>query len=579
MKKVLTLLLATLVLVSLFTVVPASAISQENIEITTNVSKITVKVSAPVGGAMTAQLVNPENTILYGMDEESSPTVIDGEYVYTFNFKMQYNVPTGTYKVVVGGNVAHTEKEFPYVNINDKITFYTNLDTTASEGICQYFIDNPTFVPVDMTEYYDLSEKVMTLVNDKIADLSLNPGVLSGDTDAQKNLKVTAKDSLFQSSFAGFMNIALIADADEAKLQATIDDSTFSNYFYNEATAGSAALTVSEVYATYRAEALKVTSLELLNYVKAFNDATILSIEKVKDYGTLKTAFLYYEDNSLLTPAPDMTNINALVSAGKDTDLFKELLRADNTDVATLVANAESIAQSMVDNGVLTQTPVSPGVGGGAGGGGGASVDKPTTPGASTGIVDKQEETTQPVKTFADLKNAEWAREAVESLAAKGAINGKNASEFAPNDSMTREEFIKVLIGAFDLLNDAAECEFSDVSKDRWSYSYIASAKRIGLVSGDGENFNPQSTISRQDMAVIIYRLFELAGVEVWGESISFSDKTSISAYAKEAVEALSGAGIINGMGDGTFTPKTSVTRAQAAKVIYELSKTIGGEN
>ena len=98
-------------------------------------------------------------------------------------------------------------------------------------------------------------------------------------------------------------------------------------------------------------------------------------------------------------------------------------------------------------------------------------------------------------------------------------------------------------------------------------------------MAGDGEKFNPTATISRQDMAVIIYRLFELSDTEIMGTKVNFSDEAFISDYAKKAVEALSGAKIINGMGDGTFSPKTAVTRAQAAKVIYELKKTVGGEN
>jgi len=579
MKKILSFIICTIMLLSVFP--DAYAFSADNVEITTNVSKITVKVTAPTDGAMTALVVNADHNTLYGMDEENAPVSENGEYIYTFNFKMQYNVPTDTYKVVLGGNVAHTEKDFSYVNINDKITFYTNLDTTIASGIKQYFADNPTFVPVDLTVYNNLDTDVLSLVNEKIDILALNPGVLPEDSDEEKQLKVTEKDNLFQSSFAEIMGVAEIATADEAKLTETIENGIFNGYFYNEENVGSAVLNVSEVIGPYKAEAKKVTELEIANYVKAFDDATLLTVEKVKDYTTLKKAFLYYAENSMLTPAPDMTNINMLLSANKDTDLWKELLRADNTDVSVLVANAEAIARDMIENGTLTQQPSAPGsgIGGGTGGGGGGgSISKPTTPGASTGIVNKpQEETT--VKTFSDLKDAEWAREAVETLAAQGAINGKSATKFAPNESMTREEFVKVLIGAFELTDNDAKCEFSDISSERWSYKYIASARRIGLVAGDGEKFNPTATISRQDMAVIIYRLFELSDTEIMGTKVNFSDEAFISDYAKKAVEALSGAKIINGMGDGTFSPKTAVTRAQAAKVIYELKKTVGGEN
>ena len=83
--------------------------------------------------------------------------------------------------------------------------------------------------------------------------------------------------------------------------------------------------------------------------------------------------------------------------------------------------------------------------------------------------------------------------------------------------------------------------------------------------------------MSRQDMAVVIYRTAEKLGLKISGEAESFADSSDISDYAKDAVKALTAKGIINGMGDGTFAPKATVTRAQAAKVIYGLIELVGG--
>jgi len=78
-------------------------------------------------------------------------------------------------------------------------------------------------------------------------------------------------------------------------------------------------------------------------------------------------------------------------------------------------------------------------------------------------------------------------------------------------------------------------------------------------------------------MATILYRMFKLLDIEIAGDAMSFTDNGQISSWAKEAVSALSGAGVINGMGDGTFAPKALVTRAQLAKVTYEIMKLVGG--
>ena len=57
----------------------------------------------------------------------------------------------------------------------------------------------------------------------------------------------------------------------------------------------------------------------------------------------------------------------------------------------------------------------------------------------------------------------------------------------------------------------------------------------------------------------------------------AFSDENEISDYAKNAVSHLAGTGIVNGVGNGLFAPKDAVTRAQAAKIIYELVMANGG--
>ena len=142
------------------------------------------------------------------------------------------------------------------------------------------------------------------------------------------------------------------------------------------------------------------------------------------------------------------------------------------------------------------------------------------------------------------------------------------------------EEFVKLIVLAFDVYDAGAECEFTDVSADGWSYRYIASAARLGLVTGNENNeFNPSGSITREDMAVIMHRVYSLSGLNSQAQALDFSDADSISGYAKEAVGVLTGAQIINGMGDGTFAPKNAVTRAQASKVVYELLMLIGGGN
>ena len=92
----------------------------------------------------------------------------------------------------------------------------------------------------------------------------------------------------------------------------------------------------------------------------------------------------------------------------------------------------------------------------------------------------------------------------------------------------------------------------------------------MNLISGMGNNmFGGDMCITREDMAVILAKMAENAGMEITGNAADFSDSAEIFDYAKTAVSYLSGIGIINGTGGGKFSPKSFATRAEAA-VIFD---------
>ncbi|HHW49068.1 MAG TPA: hypothetical protein GXX14_10710 [Clostridiaceae bacterium] len=175
--------------------------------------------------------------------------------------------------------------------------------------------------------------------------------------------------------------------------------------------------------------------------------------------------------------------------------------------------------------------------------------------------------------TFNDIENVLWAKESIEALAARGIINGIGDGAFNPNGNVTRAEFIKMLMEAFDLVDETAECEFSDVKEGAWYYRAIASAWKLGIVKGKGDGtFGVSERISREDMAVMAYRTAKLAKIKLEGSGTDvFEDREQISAYAIEAVETMHRAGIISGVGGGRFAPKDGATRAQAAIIVYRI--------
>lgn len=180
-----------------------------------------------------------------------------------------------------------------------------------------------------------------------------------------------------------------------------------------------------------------------------------------------------------------------------------------------------------------------------------------------------------PSKYFNDMQGVLWALEAVDALAERGTIMGVGDGKFAPNDMVKREEFVTMIIRAFKLeLSDGIN-DFSDVANNEWYVSYVVTAKKMGITFGKPDGtFGVGEPISREDGAVMAYRVAELLETKLAvGETKEFVDKEQISGYAAEAIDALSQAQVINGMPDGTFVPQGKVTRAQAAIIIYNLTK------
>ncbi|MBQ3573331.1 MAG: S-layer homology domain-containing protein, partial [Clostridia bacterium] len=178
---------------------------------------------------------------------------------------------------------------------------------------------------------------------------------------------------------------------------------------------------------------------------------------------------------------------------------------------------------------------------------------------------------------FDDISDVDWATESINALLEKGIISKSDDKKFNPNNEITRAEYLKLVVEALGMADETAESDLNDVSKEDWFYKYVASAQSAEIVFGNelGE-FNPNESITREDMAVIVIRAMEKAGIEIKAApDEKFSDDDSMSDYAKAAIYSLKGMGIINGVGDNRFNPLGNATRAETAKMIYELIKAV----
>lgn len=170
---------------------------------------------------------------------------------------------------------------------------------------------------------------------------------------------------------------------------------------------------------------------------------------------------------------------------------------------------------------------------------------------------------------FSDTADYPWAEEAVERLYEKGVVNGMGDGSFGCANNVSRADFTLMITRLMGKKADFSE-NFSDVTADKYYYKEIGIAKALGYASGRGDNiFDPVGNISRQDMAVMAYRVLKSEGKISDGSvgelSAKFSDGNEISDYAKTAVAAMVKANYLSGYDTGDFKPQNCATRAETA--------------
>ncbi|MDD4389257.1 MAG: S-layer homology domain-containing protein [Eubacteriales bacterium] len=176
---------------------------------------------------------------------------------------------------------------------------------------------------------------------------------------------------------------------------------------------------------------------------------------------------------------------------------------------------------------------------------------------------------------FADVKESSWYYDAVAFIAQKGITAGTTASTFSPDATLTRGQFITMLLRAYEIApDDGAADNFAD-GGDTYYTGYLAAAKRLGIANGVGDNqFAPEQAITRQEMFTLLYNALGVLDDLPAGDSgktlSDFADSDAIADWAREALTTLVEWGIVSGSG-GRLEPTATTTRAQMAQVMVNL--------
>ncbi len=171
---------------------------------------------------------------------------------------------------------------------------------------------------------------------------------------------------------------------------------------------------------------------------------------------------------------------------------------------------------------------------------------------------------------FKDVSSGKWYYNAVKWAYSNGYITGTSDTTFSPNDPMTRGMLVTVLYRAEGRPSASAKTQFPDVDSSKYYAKAISWASKENLVSGySNGNFGPEDSITREQIAKILYRYAEYCGYDVSASAslASFDDDEAVSSYAVKYMKWAVAEGFIQGS-NNKLNPKGNATRAEIAAIL-----------
>ena len=176
---------------------------------------------------------------------------------------------------------------------------------------------------------------------------------------------------------------------------------------------------------------------------------------------------------------------------------------------------------------------------------------------------------------FTDVVRGDWFFDDVRYVYETGLMNGVSATRFAPYGSTTRGMIVTILYRMEGQPAVSRGCPFTDVASGSYYERAITWAAANGIVTGhSGTIFAPDASITREQLAAILYRYAVYKGLDVSvGENtniLSYEDFASLSEYAIPAMQWACGAGVLYGFG-GSLLPDAPANRLQAAAILHRF--------
>lgn len=193
---------------------------------------------------------------------------------------------------------------------------------------------------------------------------------------------------------------------------------------------------------------------------------------------------------------------------------------------------------------------------------------------ANTTVYAKWTETPVSSLPFGDVKSGDWFYNDVKYVYDKGMMAGTAADVFAPNATTTRAMIVTILYRLEGSPAVTGTNAFVDVPAGQWYSDAVNWAAANQIVKGtSATTFAPNDSITREQMAAILYRYAQYKGYDVTKKAdlSGYSDNGQVSAYAKDALAWANAAKLINGVTNTTLAPQGNATRAQVSAILHRF--------
>ncbi|NEW06970.1 hypothetical protein GK047_13245 [Paenibacillus sp. SYP-B3998] len=177
-------------------------------------------------------------------------------------------------------------------------------------------------------------------------------------------------------------------------------------------------------------------------------------------------------------------------------------------------------------------------------------------------------------KPYVDVPTEHWAYRTIQTMSAQHHVEGSDEGYFHPDQPISRAEFIALTVKSLGIQPSTVKPKvFEDVPAQAWYASHIEAAVGSGLIQGkEGNRFDPDAMISREEMAVLLTRASgHVSDAAASGQSQTFTDGEQIASWSQEAVQLAAHLGLMQGRDYGRFAPQATTTRAEAVQAMQRV--------